>query len=135
MPKALRLLSDTHLELTDASLPEVCKRLSRPAYDRAGLSPSIVHIGVGGFHRAHQAVYLDELACRGISTDWGVVGAGLHGRKMKEALEQQAACTRSLSAAPTASKREWSALCSTTCTHPTIRRSCDDDWRTPTPVS
>ncbi|PHV67858.1 mannitol dehydrogenase family protein [Williamsia muralis] len=90
MPKALRLLSDTHLELTDASLPEVCKRLSRPAYDRAGLSPSIVHIGVGGFHRAHQAVYLDELACRGISTDWGVVGAGLHGRKMKEALEQQA---------------------------------------------
>src|SRR3954469_658665 len=59
-----------------------------PAYDRESLTPGIVHIGVGGFHRAHQEVYLDELAGRGV-TDWGVVGLGLHSRSMKEALEPQ----------------------------------------------
>lgn len=89
MPKALQLLPDAHVELSDSTLPEMSKRVSLPGYDRAGLAPSIVHIGVGGFHRAHQAVYLDELAGRRISADWGVVGVGLHGRQMKEALEQQ----------------------------------------------
>src|SRR4051794_19926856 len=59
-----------------------------PAYDRESLTPGIVHIGVGGFHRAHQEVYLDELAGRGV-TDWGVIGVGLHSRSMKEALEPQ----------------------------------------------
>jgi fructuronate reductase/mannitol 2-dehydrogenase len=64
--------------------PEV----STPTYDRAALRPGIVHIGVGGFHRAHQAVYLDELARRG-STDWGVVGVGLHSRGIGEVLAAQ----------------------------------------------
>ena len=36
-----------------------------PAYDRAGLTPGIVHFGVGNFHRAHQAVYLHELITSG----------------------------------------------------------------------
>jgi mannitol 2-dehydrogenase len=47
-----------------------------------------VHIGVGGFHRAHQAVYLDELARRG-STDWGVIGVGLHSRAIGEVFAGQ----------------------------------------------
>jgi mannitol-1-phosphate/altronate dehydrogenase len=44
---------------------------------------------VGGFHRAHQAVYLDDLAAKGISQDWGVTGVGLRRRDMKEALSEQ----------------------------------------------
>jgi mannitol 2-dehydrogenase len=46
-----------------------------PTYDRASLRPAIVHVGVGGFHRAHLAVYVHELASRGSS--FGIVGLGL----------------------------------------------------------
>jgi mannitol 2-dehydrogenase len=46
-----------------------------PRYDRGGLAPRIVHIGVGGFHRAHLALYAHELA--GAGGDWGIVGLGL----------------------------------------------------------
>jgi fructuronate reductase/mannitol 2-dehydrogenase len=59
-----------------------------PSYDRARLQPGVVHIGVGGFHRAHQAVYLDELAQRG-ETGWGLVGVGLHRPEMKQVLSGQ----------------------------------------------
>jgi len=48
----------------------------RPRYERAALQPAIVHIGVGGFHRSHQAFYLDQLLQQGL-TDWGIVGMGL----------------------------------------------------------
>jgi mannitol 2-dehydrogenase len=46
-----------------------------PTYDRSRLEPRIVHIGVGGFHRAHFALYTHELAEAG--SDWGIVGLGL----------------------------------------------------------
>ena len=51
-------------------------RVPTPSYDRESLQRSIVHIGVGGFHRAHLATYIDELAQSG-STEWGIVGAGI----------------------------------------------------------
>jgi fructuronate reductase/mannitol 2-dehydrogenase len=59
-----------------------------PAYDRSVLTPSIVHLGVGGFHRAHQAVYLDDLARAGV-TGWGVVGVGLRSPALRAALVGQ----------------------------------------------
>ncbi|HJX43704.1 MAG TPA: mannitol dehydrogenase family protein [Geodermatophilus sp.] len=74
--------------LSDRTLPDLPPEVSAPTYDRAGLRPGIVHFGVGGFHRAHQAVYLDELARRG-HTDWGVVGVGLHSREIGEVLADQ----------------------------------------------
>lgn len=46
------------------------------AYDRSILRRSIVHIGVGGFHRAHLATYVDDL-CRAEETGWSIVGAGV----------------------------------------------------------
>jgi mannitol-1-phosphate/altronate dehydrogenase len=64
-------------------------QLTVPTYDRAALVPSVVHFSVGGFHRAHQLLYFDELAQRGISTDWGVVGVGLRHRTLKDALAPQ----------------------------------------------
>lgn len=48
-----------------------------PTYDRAGLSPGILHFGVGNFHRAHQAYYLDALFNTGRDHDWAIVGAGV----------------------------------------------------------
>ena len=64
-------------KLTQATLATVAGRVAVPTYDRNRLAPAIVHIGVGGFHRAHQAVYLDDLAAQGITLDWGEHGVGL----------------------------------------------------------
>lgn len=74
--------------LTNDTLAAHAPHVVVPTYDRAALTPAIVHLGVGGFHRAHQAVYLDELARRG-NTEWGEVGVGLRHRDMKDALEPQ----------------------------------------------
>ena len=64
-------------KLTQANLAAFAERVALPTYDRKRLAPAIVHIGVGGFHRAHQAVYLDDLAAQGITLDWGEHGVGL----------------------------------------------------------
>ena len=83
-----RTHTDRAVALSDATLPDLPDAVSVPGYDRAALVPGIVHIGVGGFHRAHAAVYLDDLAQRG-ETDWGVVGIGLHRPEMSEVLAAQ----------------------------------------------
>ncbi|QFZ18372.1 mannitol dehydrogenase family protein [Saccharothrix syringae] len=62
--------------------------LRLPAYDRTRLRPAVVHFGVGGFHRAHQAVYFDQLAELGF-TQWGVIGIGMHRPEMGEVLDAQ----------------------------------------------
>ncbi len=64
-------------KLTQTTLTAFAGRVAVPTYDRTRLAPAIVHIGVGGFHRAHQAVYLDDLAAHGITLDWGEHGVGL----------------------------------------------------------
>jgi mannitol-1-phosphate/altronate dehydrogenase len=64
------------------------ERVTFPSYDRSRLVPAVVHLGVGGFHRAHQAVYFDQLAATGCS-DWGVVGVGIRHPELGEVLEAQ----------------------------------------------
>jgi mannitol 2-dehydrogenase len=66
-------------------------RLPAPAYDRDLVTPGVVHVGVGGFHRAHQAMYLDRLMNEGQALDWGICGIGVMpaDRKMKEVLDAQ----------------------------------------------
>ena len=64
------------LELTTANLDAIAARgVPVPTYDRDSLRPRLAHIGVGGFHRAHLAVYPHELAEDG--GDWGIRGLGL----------------------------------------------------------
>ncbi|GAB4576775.1 MAG: mannitol dehydrogenase family protein [Roseibium sp.] len=77
-------LNNTVLE----TLPDTVKA---PSYSRADLSPGILHIGVGNFHRAHQAMYLSKLFDRGISLDWAIVGAGLkpYDKAMRDRLAPQ----------------------------------------------
>jgi mannitol 2-dehydrogenase len=62
-----------------------------PAYDRSRLTAGIVHIGLGNFHRAHMAVYLDDLFAKGLCHDWAILGAGVRegDAKMREALIAQ----------------------------------------------
>jgi mannitol 2-dehydrogenase len=78
---------DDALPLYDQTVADA-GRLVRPSYDRASLTPGVVHFGVGGFHRAHQQLYFDELAEAGV-TDWAVIGVGLHSRSLHEALSPQ----------------------------------------------
>jgi mannitol 2-dehydrogenase len=87
----LRAVGRPHpISLRQEHLAEIGLRgVPVPAYDRARLAPRIVHVGVGGFHRAHLAVYAHELASAG--GDWGIVGLGLlpHDAEMAAALKGQ----------------------------------------------
>lgn len=62
-----------------------------PTYDRSRLTPGVVHIGVGGFHRAHQAVYLDDLFHSPGNEAYGLCGVGLlpQDRRMRDVLREQ----------------------------------------------
>ncbi|BBY18961.1 mannitol dehydrogenase family protein [Mycolicibacterium litorale] len=84
-----RLRPNTGVPLRTATLALHSRRVTVPNYDRSALTPAVVHIGVGGFHRAHQASYLDDLARTGASMDWGITGVGLHRPEMKKALAAQ----------------------------------------------
>ena len=63
--------------LSLATLGQLGPSVSVPGYRRDELSPGIVHIGLGNFHRAHQAVYLDDLFAMGEGHDWAILGAGV----------------------------------------------------------
>ncbi|MDT4990298.1 MAG: mannitol 2-dehydrogenase [Actinoplanes sp.] len=73
---------------TLASLPD---NLPVPPYDRGQLRTGIVHFGVGGFHRAHEAMYLDRLMADGKALDWAICGVGVMpaDRRMQQALDAQ----------------------------------------------
>ncbi|HTN63082.1 MAG TPA: mannitol dehydrogenase family protein [Devosia sp.] len=74
-------------KLSAATLDTIANTASIPRYDRSSLSAGIVHFGVGNFHRAHQAVYLDDLFATGSDHDWALVGAGV--RTADEAMRQK----------------------------------------------
>ncbi|EDP65773.1 mannitol dehydrogenase [alpha proteobacterium BAL199] len=70
---------------TLAALPET---VATPRYDRRKLDVGIVHIGLGAFHRAHQAVYTDDALNRSFGP-WGVCGVSLRNPDMRNALAPQ----------------------------------------------
>src|SRR6266566_2581510 len=65
------------LPLNSRTLPYWSGRLPVPAYDRALVTPGVVHVGVGGFHRAHQAMYHDRMMNEGAGLGWGICGVGV----------------------------------------------------------
>ena len=77
--------------LNYATLGELQENLAVPSYDRSGLTAGIVHFGVGGFHRAHQAMYLDRLMNAGAAHDWAVCGVGVlpGDARMKQVMDKQ----------------------------------------------
>jgi mannitol 2-dehydrogenase len=62
-----------------------------PSYDRSQVRVGIVHFGVGGFHRAHEAMYVDRLMNDGQALDWGICGVGTMppDQRMRDALQAQ----------------------------------------------
>lgn len=59
-----------------------------PQYDRAGVKPGIVHLGIGAFHRAHQAFYT-EAVLNQFGGDWGIIGCSLRSASVKTQLAEQ----------------------------------------------
>lgn len=79
------------IRLSNSTLDALPEGIERPTYDRAKLTPGIVHIGLGNFHRAHQAWYLHRLMQRGEALDWAIIGAGVRApdRLMRDKLLAQ----------------------------------------------
>jgi mannitol 2-dehydrogenase len=77
--------------LNDRNVPSLPADVPGPAYDRSRLRTGIVHFGVGGFHRAHQAMYLDRLMNDGDALDWAICGVGVMpgDRRMAEVMAAQ----------------------------------------------
>jgi mannitol 2-dehydrogenase len=65
------------IALSQENLPNLPAGIARPNYDRTALRAGIVHIGLGNFHRAHQAWYLHQLMQQGLARDWAIIGAGV----------------------------------------------------------
>ena len=65
------------VSLHSTTLAEIGRTVPVPTYDRSQISVGIVHFGVGGFHRAHQAMYVDRLMNEGKAFEWGICGVGV----------------------------------------------------------
>jgi mannitol 2-dehydrogenase len=79
------------VRLSPDGLSSLPAEVERPRYDREQVRVGIVHVGVGGFHRAHQAMYVDRLMNNGQALDWGICGVGLlpGDRRMADVLTAQ----------------------------------------------
>ncbi|MFD0043818.1 mannitol dehydrogenase family protein [Pseudarthrobacter scleromae] len=77
--------------LSNYTLSSIPGPVSKPAYNRSRLTEGIVHFGVGGFHRAHQAMYLDRLMNAGKAHDWAICGVGVlpGDARMKKVMDSQ----------------------------------------------
>jgi fructuronate reductase len=64
------------MTLSSATLHALPASIQTPAYDRQAHAPGVVHLGLGAFHRAHQAMVFDQLL-HGGDTRWGIHGVGM----------------------------------------------------------
>lgn len=92
----LRAMSSS-IRLSNQNIPAIQRQTQSrqaptfPTYNRAGVKEGIVHIGVGGFHRAHLAAYVDSLMSKHNVRDWAICGVGLQpfDASMRDALNPQ----------------------------------------------
>lgn len=83
--------TESAIQLNETSLSRLASSVRVPTYDRHHITNGIIHIGVGGFHRAHQALYLDQYFHQHPNSDWGICGVGLleFDQRMRDALTSQ----------------------------------------------
>ncbi|WP_227257923.1 mannitol dehydrogenase family protein [Kangsaoukella pontilimi] len=94
--------------LSNATLDRLPAGIEGPSYDRAALTPGIVHIGLGNFHRAHQAWYLHRLMQQGEALDWAIIGAGVrpYDSEMRQRLLSQDCLTTLIELDPSGTTAE-----------------------------
>ncbi len=89
---ALHRPGDTvSVAINQKNLAVLPRDIAIPDYDRTKLTPGFLHFGVGNFHRAHMAIYLDRLFAQGEAHDWAIIGAGVRpaNAEMREKLAAQ----------------------------------------------
>src|SRR5439155_22665761 len=88
---ALVAEEDAMLALSADTLKAGTDQVPGPTYDRTRVTTGVVHFGVGGFHRAHQAMYHDRLMNDGKALDWGICGIGVMAfdERMRDVLAAQ----------------------------------------------
>lgn len=96
------------VKLSNSTLGQLPDDVLRPTYARENLTPGIVHVGLGNFHRAHQAWYLHRLMQAGLAQDWAIVGAGVRSGDavMREKLLSQDCLTTLIELDPAGSRAE-----------------------------
>lgn len=79
------------MKLNQHNIDEIAKTITTPTFNPKTLTTGIVHIGVGGFHRAHQANYIQKLLLKKNNTNWGITGVGIRegDRKMASIFQEQ----------------------------------------------
>ncbi len=77
--------------LSLATLPAVARAglVRTPAYDPAGVRVGILHLGIGAFHRAHQAVFTEDAMVASGRTDWGICGVTQRSPAVRDQLAPQ----------------------------------------------
>jgi mannitol 2-dehydrogenase len=77
------------MKLNNSTLEQIS--IAKASYNRDEIGIGIVHFGVGGFHRAHQAMYVDRLLEAGLAKDWGICGVGVmpSDRRMADVMSAQ----------------------------------------------
>ncbi len=80
-----------HLQVNTHHLKQISERVSIPNYDRLNVKAGIIHVGIGGFHRAHQAYYMDQLLHTEGNENWGICGVALleNDKKIYQTLKDQ----------------------------------------------
>ncbi|HEX7851870.1 MAG TPA: mannitol dehydrogenase family protein [Sphingomonas sp.] len=76
------------VRLSSATIDRLPAEIARPHYDRTAQRRGIVHLGIGAFHRAHQAVYTDDAMTAG-DRGWGITGVSLRSAGVRDALAPQ----------------------------------------------
>lgn len=96
------------MKLSNKTLKALPAAILRPNYDRASLTPGIIHVGLGNFHRAHQAWYLHRLMQAGAAQDWAIIGAGVrdYDADMREKLLTQDCLTTLIELDPNGTSAE-----------------------------
>ncbi|CRL02349.1 CLUMA_CG015245, isoform A [Clunio marinus] len=85
------MANKTQIILNPLTLNKVKDGVRLPTYDRSEIKTGIFHFGVGGFHRAHQALIMDNLFTMGLAKDWGICGVGIMpvDQKMRDVMRDQ----------------------------------------------
>ena len=78
------------MRLSDAALARLPPGVRQPGYDRGAVQPGIVHLGIGAFHRAHQAAYTDEILA--LDGGWGICGYTQRSTTVRDQLAPQDGC-------------------------------------------
>ena len=63
--------------MTVAEQQDKLLQLHRTTYDRSSCKVGIVHLGYGAFHRAHQAIYIDDYMQMTGDLNWGIAAVNL----------------------------------------------------------